>query len=94
MKSMRDEVHGKGTGLRCHKIMGQRSAQNLASDYLMPDSLYNYTASHDKMMMLAVKIKKKKTKHTTQLITLRTSFHHNVPIVYLLVELYPHFSIF
>lgn len=93
MKSMRDEVHGKGTGLRCHKIMGQRSAQNLASDYLMPHSLYNYTASHDKMMMLGIKIKNK-TKHTTQLITLRTSFHHNVPIVYLLVELYPHISIF
>ena len=59
MKSMRDEVHGKGTGLRCHKIMGQRLAQNLASDYLMLDSLYNYTASRDNMMMLGVKIKKK-----------------------------------
>ena len=88
---MRDQVHGKVTGLRCQKIMGQRPAQNLASDYLKPDSLYNYTTSHDNTMMLGVKIKKKKTiKHNS----IRTSFLHNVPSVYLLVELYPHFSLF
>ena len=64
---MRDQVHGKVTGLRCHKIMGQRPAQNLASDYLKPDSLYNYTTSHDNTMMLGVKIKKKKKNNKTQL---------------------------